>query len=223
MPRNVDPDHRCELCAPGGVPLTPETVPAEPGKCGGERWPLITRGDYGGPKHFVGRCRRDPLRGGTTCIKHGGSAPQVRAAAARRLDTARIEADRDAILAAEGAGPIEDPVEALAELTTEVLALKRALGARVNALTEFSTTDEKGTEQLRATVAAYERALDRSGKFLEVLAKLGYAERMVRLSESQGDLLAQVIRRLLGDLELTPEQEAKAAEAVPRRLLEVVA
>ncbi len=31
------------------------------------------------------RCRQRPIRGGTVCHKHGGSAPQVKAAAARRL------------------------------------------------------------------------------------------------------------------------------------------
>lgn len=32
------------------------------------------------------RCKRRPIPGGTVCIKHGGGAPQVKAAAARRLD-----------------------------------------------------------------------------------------------------------------------------------------
>lgn len=31
------------------------------------------------------RCRRAPIKGGTVCPKHGGKAPQVRAAAQRRL------------------------------------------------------------------------------------------------------------------------------------------
>lgn len=31
------------------------------------------------------RCKRPPIRGGTVCATHGGSAPQVRDAAQRRL------------------------------------------------------------------------------------------------------------------------------------------
>jgi hypothetical protein len=31
------------------------------------------------------RCKRRPIPGGTVCVKHGGGAPQVKAAAERRL------------------------------------------------------------------------------------------------------------------------------------------
>ena len=32
------------------------------------------------------RCRRAPIKGGAVCIKHGGSAPQVKKSARDRLD-----------------------------------------------------------------------------------------------------------------------------------------
>lgn len=35
------------------------------------------------------RCRRAPIPGGTVCKMHGGGAPQVKAAAAKRLDELR--------------------------------------------------------------------------------------------------------------------------------------
>lgn len=46
----------------------------------------------------------------------------------------------------------------------------------------------------------------------------GIEERRVRLAESQGALLADVIRRILGDLNLTPQQQALVPDVVPRHL-----
>jgi hypothetical protein len=48
-------------------------------------------------------------------------------------------------------------------------------------------------------------------------------ERRVRLVERQGELLASVIRAVLNDLGLTPEQAARVPEVVPRQLRAVTA
>src|SRR5690242_5034597 len=40
------------------------------------------------------QCRRAAILGGTVCIMHGGKAPQVIAAAQRRLELAQITPDR---------------------------------------------------------------------------------------------------------------------------------
>lgn len=46
----------------------------------------------------------------------------------------------------------------------------------------------------------------------------GVAERQVRLAESHGELLATILRAVLTDLKLTPEQQALAPEIVTRHL-----
>lgn len=46
----------------------------------------------------------------------------------------------------------------------------------------------------------------------------GIEERRVKLAEAQGALVASVIRRILGDLDLSPGQMEKVAEVVPRHL-----
>jgi hypothetical protein len=46
----------------------------------------------------------------------------------------------------------------------------------------------------------------------------GVAERQVQLAERQGALVAEVIRGVLDDLDLTPEQTARAMAVVPARL-----
>ena len=48
--------------------------------------------------------------------------------------------------------------------------------------------------------------------------KAGVEERRVRLAEQQGDLVAQVIRRILDALDLTPAQQGLVATVVPREL-----
>lgn len=51
--------------------------------------------------------------------------------------------------------------------------------------------------------------------------KAGLDERMVRLAENQGALLAQVIRAILDDLNLSPAQQALVSTVVPRHLRSV--
>lgn len=48
--------------------------------------------------------------------------------------------------------------------------------------------------------------------------RCGIEERRVKLAEQQGQLVADVIRKILGDLNLTPEQQARVPEVVPMRL-----
>lgn len=48
--------------------------------------------------------------------------------------------------------------------------------------------------------------------------KAGIDERLVRVAEQQGSLVAQAIRAILGDLNLSPEQQAMVPTIVPRHL-----
>ncbi len=117
-------------------------------------------------------CRHLPMRGQTLCWVHGGKARQNRQAAERRQAAAAIEQDAAAILASEGLDSVDDPVREIGRLALEALALKKAAGARTNALgTGIRYKDSKGSEQLRSEVALYERAMDRSMRFLEVAAR----------------------------------------------------
>lgn len=144
------------------------------------------------------RCRKSPMNGATVCRNHGGATPQVRAAAARRLTVAKVLADAEAVLAHEGVEAVADPVEALARLAAEADAFKSALAARVNALKSVRYgASGAGTEQLRSEVALYERALDRTAKFLEVLAKLGYEDRRTRVLERDADAVEGLCRGLV--------------------------
>jgi len=60
--------------------------------------------------------------------------------------------------------------------------------------------------------------MDRAGKFLADLARLGIDERMAKLNEAQARLVNEVIRGVLADLNLSAELREAARPAIARRL-----
>lgn len=157
------------------------------------------------------RCRLRPIRGGTVCKWHGGGAPQVRAAAERRLATQALQADAEATIAHLGLQPVEDPLAELGKLASSAKAMMENLGARVNDLGDPEHFDLKSTPQLRVVVELYERALDRTAKILDMLVRHGYTERQVAISEQEAMLVAGVIRRVVAGLGLTADQQKLAS------------
>lgn len=173
-------------------------------------------------KSTGGRCGKPAIPGGTTCRIHGSAARQVRKAGERRV----LEQRAAKALAGWNRTPVTDPVSELAGLAGEVLAWKEHMRGEVeqlDALTQTVIFGESGgsVQQVAALVEVYERALDRAAKVLTDMARLGIADRIASVNEQQGQLLAAVIRAVLGDLGLTPEQEALVGEVVPRRLREI--
>ena len=53
----------------------------------------------------------------------------------------------------------------------------------------------------------------------EATLDAGVEERKVRIAEAQGELLAEVIKAILGDLGLTKKQQSEAPAIVRRHLL----
>jgi hypothetical protein len=163
-------------------------------------------------------CQGYPVTGQTVCRMHGGSSPQAKKKASERLELQKVEADAKALLAHRGLAGITDPLNELARTAAEVIAFKDALAARVNSLSDIRYRDAKDAEQLRAEVALYERALDRTGKFLEVLVRAGFEQRITRLREEHGALIVQVLQRVFAALDLTVEQQAVVSTVVPAEL-----
>lgn len=165
-------------------------------------------------------CRNWAMAGQRRCRMHGGSSPQAKRRAAERIAARQVEADLVAVLAHEGLNAVDDPFEELGRLASESIAFKDALAARVNALREEVRyrADGAGTEQLRAEVALYERAMDRTGRFLDALVRNGFEERRTQLSESQGRVIAGAIQQILVRLVLTAEQQALVPTVVPEVL-----
>jgi hypothetical protein len=126
---------------------------------------------------------------------HGGRAPQVAAAARRRV----VEAQAERQLRAEGYEPSVNPVRELLSLGAEVTALKDVLRARVAELTDadWVTRSRLGLEDVAAIVRAYERALDRCDRTLVNILRLDLETRQLHIAEREAQLIYQAIEATL--------------------------
>lgn len=170
------------------------------------------------------QCRLPPIRGGTVCHKHGGSAPQVKAAAARRV----AEASALAELHRLGVEPLANPLVALAELAAEAREWQVILRGQVAELESLSLTTPAGVEQVRAVVLLFERAMDRAATFAATLVRLDIDDRLVklnaRISEAMGARVAGVIEGILEDLgHRDPRHDPAVAPVVVARLERLLA
>lgn len=157
-------------------------------------------------------CKRPPIRGGRVCASHGGRAPAVRAAADRRL--AEQEATQEVARLTDARGPLTLPDVYREMLTTagDAVAWQRVLRERVESLDGYSSATGMGGDQIRADVVLFERAMDRTAKVLELVARLDLDTRLTHISAQQGEQVARVLRVGLDAAGLSTGQR-EAAEA----------
>lgn len=160
-------------------------------------------------------CGNWPVPGATVCRYHGGRAPQVAGKAAGR----QVEAQARQVLARLGVDPVEDVFTALAGLAGEVLAWKDAMAGKVNELTALRyEASGAGTEQLRAEVALWERALDRCAEVLGLIARCNIDERLARITAQQVEILGRAVDAALDDGGVTGGQAVAVRVALTRHL-----
>ncbi|MCA1570774.1 MAG: hypothetical protein LC798_10750 [Chloroflexi bacterium] len=126
----------------------------------------------------------------------------------------QAQADAASVLAHEGLVGVDDPLGELARLATEARAFQAALARRVNAAPGV----ENRSGDLRSEIAAYERAMDRCGRFLVALVSAGFEEKRVRLAEQQGQLLVAGLQWLAARLELDERRLVLWQEHTPAML-----
>src|SRR5262245_41041046 len=97
------------------------------------------------------------MQGQLVCNKHGGGAPQNRAAAARRILDERAAKE----LARLDVPPVTNPLAELARTAGQAVAFKDAMAAKVNLLADVGYQSTMGLEQTKAELGLWERALDR--------------------------------------------------------------
>lgn len=122
------------------------------------------------------------------------------------------------ILAGYDVAPCLDPVAALASLAGEILAFKGLLAERAGELEGIAHTDRAGHEEVRATLAAYERGLDRCASVLVAMARLNLDDRLVRITEAQGAMIVSVIRSALDRAALPAEWREPVLDAIATEL-----
>lgn len=153
-------------------------------KCGQEHDPQKCTGHTS-----AGRpCRNRPIRGGSVCSTHGGSAPQVKAKAEERQLQAGADASlRKLWVGLDQATPVKDPVAAMERLAGALEQMVDEAGRKVADLQHLA--GGKDLTQLRAEVVLLERALGHLRALLVDMARLGLAERQVELQQEQAQLV----------------------------------
>lgn len=165
------------------------------------------------------RCGRAPAPGSDVCKRHGAAAPQVKAAAARRVAEAKIVEQASAELARLNVEPIGDPLAELSKLAGQAVAWKDRMGARVNKLTEIRYEGGLGTEQLRAEIALFERAMDRCASVLTGMARLDIDERMTGIRSRTADMLTAALEAALAATGLDVERQWQARDVFRSHLV----
>lgn len=172
-------------------------------------------------------CMRSPAAYQHVCNRHGAKSPQALAEAERR----RQEAAATHAMTTLGRPINTTPTEALLEEVRWTAGHVAWLRERVQDLEQgdlvWGTTktkdggDDQGTTQeAKPSVwyVLYSRERQHLVTVCAAALKAGIEERRVRLAEQQGALVAEVIRRILAALNLTPEQLELVPTVVPREL-----
>lgn len=119
-----------------------------------------------------------------------------------------------------GIEEIEDPFGELMHLASEATAYREVFRLQVDKLLETDDIRYEGRagEQLRSEIALWERSAERCLKIYSEIARLGIAERQVRVREAEIMLMAQAIRNILKRLNLNPAQKAMSGQVVSEEL-----
>lgn len=181
-------------------------------------------------------CQRWAVKGATVCPTHGGSIKRVKAAAARRSERAEAEAEwaRSFGAPAADADPTETVLDEIrwcaghvhwlrgkvAELAPNELVwgLERSTVRQPVAGDGEWTIDAVKVARPNIWLELYGEWTDRLVRMCAIAHKMGIEERHIALAERLGGLIAQTIRGVLDDLDLTASQREAAATAVPRHL-----
>ncbi|WP_154402723.1 hypothetical protein [Nocardioides speluncae] len=162
------------------------------------------------------------------CRTHGGSAGQVKAAAERRQDQARAAA----AVVTFGLPREVDPHGALLEelhrtagavAWLEYVVRDLEQGEVVWGVTEKvrkGSGEHPGTDTTKAArpnvwVQLYQQERKHLVEVAKACVSAGIEERRVRLAESQGVMLAAVVRGVLDRLDLDDRQRGLVSEVVP--------
>lgn len=192
---------------------------------------------WGRNKQTGGQCGSPAMNGQNICRHHGGSAPQSIKAAkeriseekarrlvetyGRKIETTATDALLDEVQWTAG------HVAWLRERVQEIESAAAVAGTDSEHPLVWGVTREKeGGEDRGITSEAapnvwlklYQQERTHLVKVCAEAIRAGIEERRVRLAEAQGALIAQAIRAILGELDLTAEQQARVPEVVPRHL-----
>lgn len=126
-------------------------------------------------------CTQYAVKGTNRCRMHGGRAPQTVAKARRNVLEARINGE----LKRREITPVTDPVTAIQDVVGREFAFLDLAQDRMAEILESWTVDNEftGSEDTRATVQIFERALDRAERGATRMVQLGIQARIAAAQE----------------------------------------
>lgn len=196
------------------------TDPIHCSRCGQPHPRCVGHNQRGGP------CMRWPRKGIPNCPRHGGHAPQVIAAAKRRLETRAAELSIAAYLADRNLPTDQPPGQVLTEQLHRWVGQVTYLHAIVASLPPGGLKQVDMTGKFEKP-AVWIELLWRAESELRATAKVmddaRLGERMVRVAEAQGERLAAAQRWILAELGHDPADPGvqQVVSAGIRRLFEL--
>lgn len=148
-------------------------------------------------------CGNRPIRGGRVCSTHGGSAPQVKAAAEQRELEANADAEvRKLWVGLDQAQPVKDPIASLERLAGALESAVDVVGSKVNDLSHLA--GGTGLTGMRGEVVLLERLLGQLRQALDAMARLGIAERHVQLEQERAQMVTSAFLAAIAVVQLLP-------------------
>jgi len=171
-------------------------------------------------------CKQWAIQGGTRCRKHGGAAPQVRAKAEVRAEVMRwglgdATVDPGEVLlrlVAQSAARAARYADELEKAVEEHGFITAMVGESMVA-TQFNV--HKSGEYIRALAKLEAEERDRCANFAAKAIAAGLNERMVRVAERQGEMLAGMVTAALAEAALPPEMAQRVRASIARQVREL--
>jgi hypothetical protein len=159
------------------------------------------------------------MTGQLVCKMHGGKSPKALAAAEQRTQEAAAETAIAKLWPGLAlASPVKDPVDQMERLAGALTSMLDTVGAKVSDLDHLAAGT--GLTQLRGEVVLLDKLAGHLRQLLADMARLGIAERQVRLEEGQAAIITTAFRAALALLDERVQLLPADRDLVVRTFLE---
>jgi P27 family predicted phage terminase small subunit len=187
-------------------------------------------------RQWHGTCRKhggEPCHGAwvpglTTCRMHAGRGSEIKKAAAKLVPT-YLGTRRDVTPAQVLLEEVQRTAGIVGWLDGVIAGLEQQeITWGIERETQHGAGEFPGADIIRSTkanvwVQLHQRERSHLVAVCEAALRSNIDERLVRLAEGQGLMMAQCLNLIFADLDLSPEQWARVPDVVPRRMREMIA
>lgn len=167
-----------------------------------------------------GTCTRPPgwgtdHAGWGPCKLHGGGSPDVAGLVIEQQGRELFGKIAPEVV------PVDNPLAAYAEFAGRVVAWMQLMDSLLGELSSVEVTTAAQGEQVRATVQAFERSMDRVNTVLASYARLNIDTRLASITEQQAKTVMRAVEAVIVLL-AADERQATEARALASRHLRAV-